>query len=573
MQLRDYQQEVHDDCMSYLKRDQYKGPAVINASVGAGKSVLIAAIAKHCAETRLPDRDCRALVIQRQGELCKQNSEAAYDFGIKKQSIFSASLNRKSTHYPIIFGTEGTIYKALHTDFINFPVDIILVDESHMVDFDNPDTQFMQIIAHFLRANPNTRILGYTGSPYRGTESIIGEFWRTMIGNISTDWLIDKGWLVPPIFGWPDGSDLEFDFSDLQPRYGSWEFDEKQLDEIVNGDPTKTQRIMAEVVHRTQDRMGVLIFCTSISHTEQVANALPAGSYCIITGSTPTAERMQMLDDCKTGRIKYCINVSVLTTGVNVSYWNTIVFLRPIGSLVLLTQAIGRGLRLHDGKSDCLILDYAGVMERIGHLYNSPMLDDAEYERAKKKELEMIECPVCATENSMYARRCRGHDSQSDDGRCEYFFSFKECPHCQAQNDPTAQNCRKCGGELRDPNEKLLHKPYDEQEWLPIDGWQFRVCKNGAIEVEYLTQEDKDNPKLYFNPGSSSRGAQQAFKQWMSTNSGGGIKYQYGILGKLGQHKAAGFVLKYWLSPMTAPTHIKYRINGQGKFVVGRVKR
>ena len=43
MQLRPYQQEVHDECMSYLKQSNYQGPGIINASVGAGKSVLIAA--------------------------------------------------------------------------------------------------------------------------------------------------------------------------------------------------------------------------------------------------------------------------------------------------------------------------------------------------------------------------------------------------------------------------------------------------------------------------------------------------------------------------------------------------
>lgn len=129
MELRDYQQEVHDDCMTYLKQENYRGPAVINASVGAGKSVLIASIARHCSGIQLKDRPCRALVIQRQGELCKQNSDAAHEFGVVKQSVFSASLNRKSAYYPVIFGTEGTIARSLHDTFANFPVDIIMVDE------------------------------------------------------------------------------------------------------------------------------------------------------------------------------------------------------------------------------------------------------------------------------------------------------------------------------------------------------------------------------------------------------------------------------------------------------------
>tara|TARA_R110000868_G_scaffold166102_3_gene399987 strand:+ start:789 stop:2540 length:1752 start_codon:yes stop_codon:yes gene_type:complete len=577
MELRDYQKEVHNDCLEYLKASNYKGPAVISASVGAGKSILIAAISKYCTDApRLKDRNVRALCIQRQSELCHQNSEAAFEFGVKRQSLFSASLNRKSTMYPIIFGTEGTIARALNTDFINYPVDIIMIDECHMAAYDEPDTQFMQIITHFMRLNPNTRILGYTGSPYRGTDTIIGKFWTNLIGNISTDWLIDQGWLVPPLFGWPDGDDLEFDFKDIQPKYGSWEFDQEQLDNIVFGDPTKTQRIMAEVVHRTQERQGVLIFCTSIKHTEEVAKSLPAGSYCIITGSTGSKERMDLLAKVKSGEIKYCVNVSVLTTGINLPIIDTIVFLRPIGSLVLLTQSIGRGLRLYEGKTDCLVLDFATVMERIGHLYNSPMLDEAEYERAKKEEKELIECPSCATENSPHARRCRGEDSASEDGRCEFFWTSKECMKCHTLNDPTAQQCRKCGNEMRDPNEKLLHKAYDEQEWEPVTGWNIRPCKNGTLEVEYLLEYEREggNPKLYVNPGSKSHGAKQAFKQWLSVNKeNGGQGFGLHVLSKQEPEAAAKFVIKYWLDPMSHPTHIKFRINEKGKFVVGRVKR
>ena len=577
MQLRPYQAEVHNDCMEYLKAANYLGPAVINASVGAGKSVLIAAIAKHCQDApRLKDRPVRALVIQRAGELCMQNSEAAFEFGVNRQSIFSASLNRKSKLYPIVFATEGTLYRALKTEFVNHPVDIIMVDESHTVPYDEPDTQFMQIIGHFLRLNPNTRILGYTGSPYRGTDTIIGKFWTNMIGNISTDWLIEQGWLVPPSFGWPDSRDTEFDFKDLQPKYGSWEFDEKQLDKIIMGDPTRTQRIMAEVLHKTQDRNGVLIFCSSVKHTAEVAKSLPLGSYCVITGATGAAERMDLLARVKSGEIKYCINVSVLTTGVNLPILDTIVFLRPIGSLVLLTQSIGRGLRLHENKTDCLVLDHGGVMERIGHLYNSPMLDEAEYERAKKEEKELITCPNCSTENSPHARRCRGEDITSADNRCEFFWSFKECPHCQTQNDPTSRECRKCRGDLIDHNEKLLNTPYADQDYEPVTGWNIAPLKNGSIKVEYLLEaERKDgNPIVYLNPGSSSHGAKQAFKQWLSVNKeSSGQGYGLHILSKQSPEAAAKFVVKYWLNPMKPPTGIKFRVNGKGKFVIGRVTR
>ncbi|MGL9735408.1 MAG: hypothetical protein ACR5LF_06320 [Symbiopectobacterium sp.] len=56
----------------------------------------------------------------------------------------------------------------------------------------------------------------------------------------------------------------------------------------------------------------------------------------------------------------YLVNVAVLTTGFDAPYVDVIAILRPTEYVSLYQQIIGRGLRLPPGKTDCLILDYAG---------------------------------------------------------------------------------------------------------------------------------------------------------------------------------------------------------------------
>lgn len=82
-------------------------PSYVTASVGAGKTIMIAMIA-----SRFQDMGWEGMVIARQGEIIEQDAEELWNLSVKN-SLFSASLGRKSTSYPLIAGTEGTIINGL----------------------------------------------------------------------------------------------------------------------------------------------------------------------------------------------------------------------------------------------------------------------------------------------------------------------------------------------------------------------------------------------------------------------------------------------------------------------------
>ncbi len=56
----------------------------------------------------------------------------------------------------------------------------------------------------------------------------------------------------------------------------------------------------------------------------------------------------------------------MLATGFNVPEVDLIALLRPTQSTGLYVQQVGRGLRLAKGKTDALVLDYAGLVRRHG---------------------------------------------------------------------------------------------------------------------------------------------------------------------------------------------------------------
>lgn len=67
-----------------------------------------------------------------------------------------------------------------------------------------------------------------------------------------------------------------------------------------------------------------------------------------------------LIENFKAQRFRYLVNVAVLTTGFDAPHVDLIAILRPTESVSLYQQIVGRGLRLAPGKTDCLILDYAG---------------------------------------------------------------------------------------------------------------------------------------------------------------------------------------------------------------------
>lgn len=541
-ELRDYQQKVHDSTIEHM-RETYKSgkfdPAFANVTVGGGKTVLIA----FAVQQIMTREGNSVLVLARQGELIDQDALDARAIGIKL-SIFSASLNQKSTYYPVIFGTEGTVGRALNNEFKDSTFTAILIDECHHVDWqscisdsDDDSTQYGNIIKHF-QANAERLgkkpplIIGYTGSPYRGSESIYGKFWRKQLSDVSTYELINKGFLVPPVFGFGD-DDHHYESLkkyEIKGGEGAQDFTSKELAAMgreICKEQTKTQQIMQEVMHRTKDRDGgVMITCASKKHCEQVSECLPDGTWGIVTDSTSTKKRMEIIKGIKENKIKYIIQIGCLSTGFNAPTLSTSVILRKIGSLTLLIQLIGRVLRtlkpehIEKGmvKKDALVLDYSDSIEAIGNLYDDPIVSAAMEQKGKGPKGETQECQLCSTMNSEYAVRCVGQSQNSEDGRCEHYFMYNECKNCGAHNAPSSKTCRKCDAVMIDPNANLKNKAYSDADFKKVLSMTIEETSGGKIGVYYKLDsmvqsmgiEVQEEAVEYFDPFFANQPWQKA---------------------------------------------------------------
>jgi DNA repair protein RadD len=489
---RNYQQEAFDKCCKSIR--YYEGPFFVEASVGAGKTIIMGAIC-HRAQAN----GMKVLVLARRGELAEQNSETFREMGVKN-SIFSASLGIRSTHFPVVVGTEGTVARALDTELRAFVPDICVFDECHEISYGEDESQYMKIITELSLRNPKLRIIGMTGSPYRGENDILGDFWKSCVYKIRTPFLVDNGFLVPTFFGFGH-DEVQYDLSAFDiPDHQRSDYTGKELQamqRVLTANEAKTKAIIDEVVELTKNRNAVMITGAGKKHLEQIASFLPKGSYVIITDSTTTKDRRIGLKQISNREKKYLLQVGCLTTGYDEPLIDTSVIMRRIGSLTLLVQLLGRGMRLLKPKhieagihkADHLVLDYTDTMLAMADKYENPILEKAQKEKATRPQ-DLITCPECQTENSIYARRCIGVHNGA---RCEWFWHSVNCASCGVKNDKCARECRSCGGYIVDPNAKLIGKHYTDQELLNVYRMTLKHTANAqGVVVEYLIEDRKE---------------------------------------------------------------------------------
>lgn len=582
---RDYQIDAYHAAAAAIR--EYSGPVFIEASVGAGKTMMMGMLLARAQQANMS-----AWVLARRGELVEQNAGTFWECGVKN-SIYSASVGVKSTHYPVIVGSEGTISRAMAGHLKKQRPDILLIDECHEVDFTNPDCQYMQIINELLRRNHKLRIVGLTGSPYRGDAEITGRFWKKCVYRVRTEYLVGRGYLVPTIFGFGH-DDLQYDLHEFKLPDDDKHQDYSQKEMLamqrkILEDGSATQRIMAEVVALTKDRNAVMITGAGRRHLEEIAKCLPDGSWAIITDRTGNTERRESLKAVSRGEIKYLLQIGCLTVGYDEPLIDTSVIMRKISSLTLLVQLLGRGMRLFKQKhldmgrkkDDHLVLDYTDTLAEMMEIYQNPILESAQQQKAKR-ENELIECPKCGTENSKFARRCIGHDLVSIDGRCEFFWSASPCPKCGTLNDKCARECRSCQYLIIDPNRNLTGKHYTDDDWREVRTMKLRATKSGdGLVVDYLLSIDpgaelQEGAKTREHAGEVCELATEVFypnsdKQWAKAAWRNKFltKHLHRAWWPRISGKHAGQIVKM-AAMFDTPSHLTHRVNTEGKSIIHR---
>ena len=417
MKLRDYQREAVDAVFAYWETapstpEKPASPLVVMPT-GSGKSPTLGEIVRVLVEC-----GARVVIATHRSELIVQDAKAVRsvypgcDLG-----IVSAGLSRSEYGHAITVGGVQTMARKVSR---LGRVDVLIIDEAHLIST-KTTTQYHAMITALRKVNPDMRLVGLTATPYRLGQGYLTEGEDALFTSVcySTDIvkLIKDGWLSHITTG---AATASIDLKGVSVRAGEYSSNDLELASDVD----KINDAVAADVKKALDagRTSALVFGTSVAHAARLRNALQMAGVSTetITGATSREQRDSVIAAFKARKLSCITSCDVLTTGFDAPVVDVLALVRATMSPSLYVQMVGRGMRIAEGKKDCLLLDYAGNIARHGPI-------DAV--RVKPKSDGGGDAPV------------------------------KLCPKCMAMCAASARECLHCGFEFPAPTRKANDRP------------------------------------------------------------------------------------------------------------------
>lgn len=333
--LRPYQQEA----VSSVYRDWEAGlqHLLIVMATGLGKTITFAAIAEK--EVRAGRR---VLILAHRGELLTQAADKIQRSTGLTCSVEKADQTCIGSWNRITVGSVQSLQRETRLEkFTNDYFGTIIVDEAHHVLSDG----YQRVLAHF----PDARLLGCTATPDRGDMRSLAQVFDATSFEYGIDKGVKGGYLCRIS---AETIPLDIDLTDVATQNG--DFASGDLGDALEPYLEQIASVMAE---RCADRKTV-VFLPLIATSQKFRDILEAHGMTAAEVNGMSEDRAEILEDFNNGKYQVLCNSMLLTEGWDCPSVDCVVVLRPTKIRSLYVQMIGRGLRLHPGKTDCLILDF-----------------------------------------------------------------------------------------------------------------------------------------------------------------------------------------------------------------------
>ena len=256
--LRPYQSRVLDDLWRWFERNG-DGDPLIEACVGAGKSVLIAELCRRAVEQF---SDTRILMLVHVKELLEQNlAKLVSVWPQAPVGVYSASVGSRQLGRAITYATIGSVFKRAHE---LGRVDLLLIDEAHLIS-PSEQTMYRKLIDELRRYCPHMRVIGWTGTAFRGDGIWLTEhgLFTHIASRITMAELLAQGYLAPLVTA---ATATRIDTHDVKVVAG--EFVISSLASATDKSELVRQTC-AELVNLAAQRQRWLVFAVTVAHADR----------------------------------------------------------------------------------------------------------------------------------------------------------------------------------------------------------------------------------------------------------------------------------------------------------------
>ncbi|MDR6218275.1 DEAD/DEAH box helicase [Deinococcus soli (ex Cha et al. 2016)] len=231
--------------------------------------------------------------------------------------------------------------------------DLVYTDEAHH----STSPMWQRVLTHF---TPQL-LLGGTATPGREDDLRLDAFWEAIVFERSLADAVRDGHLVPV-----QAVEISTDVTLSEVRVTAGDYNERDLSKAVNT-PERNELAavkLLEYAARGGTIRSTIVFTVTIEHAQTYAATLRAKGVAAeaIWGQDPL--RAQKIDEFRRGVLKVLVNAGVLTEGADFPFVSCVQVLRPTRSKGLYQQMVGRGLRLHAGKINAVVLDLVDNLKR-----------------------------------------------------------------------------------------------------------------------------------------------------------------------------------------------------------------
>ncbi|MGG4447610.1 DEAD/DEAH box helicase [Brevibacillus porteri] len=366
MKLRPYQQEARDSIQSEWKNGVKKTLLVL--PTGCGKTIVFSKVIED--RVRLGER---VLVLAHRGELLDQAADKLEKSTGLKCAREKAEQTSVGSWFRVVVGSVQTMMREKRLDrFDRDFFDTIIIDEAHHCISDS----YQRVLQYFETAN----VLGVTATPDRGDMRNLGSYFESLAYEYTLPKAIKSGYLSPiKAMTIP----LQLDLTSVGQQAGDF----KSSDLGTALDPY-LESIAAEMWRVAQDRK-IVVFLPLVKTSQKFTNILNSFGFRAAEVNGESQDRAQILEDFDNDTYNILCNSMLLTEGWDCPSVDCVVVLRPTKVRSLYSQMVGRGTRLHPGKTDLLLLDFLWNTERHELCHPAHLIaENEEIAKAMTKQIE-----------------------------------------------------------------------------------------------------------------------------------------------------------------------------------------
>lgn len=353
--LRPYQEKAAGAVLEALDRGVTRAGVVM--PTGCGKTTVFGAVIGEFST--LHGDEFAGLVLAHRIELLEQASGRIFSQNPNLLvSIESGSQHAVEGADVVVAGVQS-IGRENSSRLSWLKPSLMVIDEMHHA----PAASYQIVMRRFGSYEGSCFTLGVTATDHRmdnkplsgGRQAIFEE----IVFRYSIRDAIKDGWLCD-LRGYRVKTDVDL----TQVKTVAGEYHQGQLADAVNTNARNSAacKHWAEIA---SDRRTI-VFCVDVQHAKDAAKAFRDRGVAAehVDGGMKQDERESVIRRFRHGETQVLTNVEIATEGFDCPEIACVLLLRPTKSWTLFTQMVGRGLRLNEGKRDCIVVDFVDNTEQ-----------------------------------------------------------------------------------------------------------------------------------------------------------------------------------------------------------------